>query len=310
VNLFAFGLGYSATHFVRRHRHRFETIAGTTTSPEKAAALRADGIEPLMFDGASADLGIASALTGADAVLVSIPPDAEGDPTLRYFAAAIAAVPRLAWIGYLSTVGVYGDHGGGFVDEDTPARPVSARSRERLAAENAWLDLGGRSGKPVHVFRLAGIYGPGRNALAQLRAGTARRIGKPGQVFNRIHVEDIAAVLAASIARPRAGAVYNLADDEPAPPLDVVAYAAGLAGIAPPTTVAYAEARLTGMAASFWGECKRVSNRRIKDELGVALSYPSYREGLAALHAAGEGGVPVRRRDGSRPARNGRCSAG
>ena len=289
MNLFAFGVGYSAAHFVRRYRGRFEKIAGTTTSPEKVAALRADGMETFVFDGTSADPGIARALTGADALLVSIPPDAEGDPTLRHFAAAIAAAPRLAWIGYLSTVGVYGDHGGGFVDEDTPARPVSARSRERLAAENAWLELGVRAGKPVHVFRLAGIYGPGRNALAQLAAGTARRIVKPGQVFNRIHVEDIAAVLAASIARPNAGAVYNLADDEPAPPQDVIAYAACLAGVAPPPAVADAEARLTGMAASFWGECKRVSNRRIKDELGVALSYPSYREGLAALHAAGEG---------------------
>ncbi|MFL4987209.1 MAG: SDR family oxidoreductase [Microvirga sp.] len=289
MNLFAFGVGYSAAHFVRRYRHRFETIAGTVTSDGKTAALRADGIEPLIFDGASADPGIARALTGADALLVSIPPDAEGDPTLRHFAAAIAAAPRLAWIGYLSTVGVYGDHGGGFVDEDTPPQPLGARSRQRLEAEEAWLDLGAGAGKPVHVFRLAGIYGPDRNALAQLAAGTARRIVKPGQVFNRVHVEDVAAVLAASIARPRAGAVYNVADDEPAPPQDVVAYAAGLAGIAPPPAVAYAEARLTGVAASFWGECKRVSNRRIKDELGVALSYPSYREGLAALHAAGEG---------------------
>jgi nucleoside-diphosphate-sugar epimerase len=289
VNLFAFGVGYSAAHFVRRYRDRFGKIAGTTTLPEKAAALRADGIEPFMFDGASTEPGIARALTGADAVLVSIPPDSGGDPTVRHFAAAIAAAPRLAWIGYLSTVGVYGDHGGGFVDDDTPPQPLGARSRRRLEAEEAWLDLGARSGKSVHVFRLAGIYGPGRNALAQLAAGTARRIVKPGQVFNRIHVDDIAGVLAASIARPRVGAVYNVADDEPAPPQDVVAYAAGLAGIAPPPAVAYAEARLTGMAASFWGECKRVSNRRIKDELGVALSYPSYREGLAALHAAGEG---------------------
>jgi nucleoside-diphosphate-sugar epimerase len=289
VNLFAFGVGYSAAHFVRRYRDRFGKIAGTTTLPEKAAALRADGIEPFMFDGASTEPGIARALTGADAVLVSIPPDSGGDPTVRHFAAAIAAAPRLAWIGYLSTVGVYGDHGGGFVDDDTPPQPLGARSRRRLEAEEAWLDLGARSGKSVHVFRLAGIYGPGRNALAQLAAGTARRIVKPGQVFNRIHVDDIAGVLAASIARPRVGAVYNVADDEPAPPQDVVAYAAGLAGIAPPPAVAYAEARLTGMAASFWSECKRVSNRRIKDELGVALSYPSYREGLAALHAAGEG---------------------
>jgi nucleoside-diphosphate-sugar epimerase len=292
VNLFAFGLGYSATHFVQRYRDRFQGLAGTVTSDGKAAALHAEGIETFVFDDARADPRIAGALARADALLISIPPDARGDPMLRHFAAAIAAAPRLAWIGYLSTVGVYGDHGGGWVDEDTLPRPIGARSRQRLSAEQAWLELGARAGKPVHIFRLAGIYGPGRNALAQLAAGTARRIVKSGQVFNRIHVEDIAAVLAASIARPRVGGVYNLVDDEPAPPQDVVAHAAGLAGIEPPPAVPFAEAQLTGMAASFRGECKRVANRRMKDELGVALSYPSYREGLAALHAAGEGSRP------------------
>jgi nucleoside-diphosphate-sugar epimerase len=289
LNLFAFGLGYSAAHFVRRHRDRFEGIAGTVTSQEKAAALRAEGIEAFVFDGGSADPRIADILAGAGALLASVPPDEGGDPALRRFEKEIAAAPRLAWIGYLSTVGVYGDHAGAWVDEGTPARPLGARSRQRLAAEEAWLALGARSGKAVQVFRLAGIYGPGRNALAQLAAGTARRIVKSGQVFNRIHVDDIAAVLMASIARPNPGAVYNLADDEPAPPQEIVAHAARLAGVAPPPEIPFEEARLGPMAASFWDECKRVSNRRIKDELGVALTYPTYREGLAALRAAGEG---------------------
>jgi nucleoside-diphosphate-sugar epimerase len=184
---------------------------------------------------------------------------------------------------------VYGDHGGAWVDETTPPKPVSRRSRERLAAEEAWLDLGARTGKAVHIFRIAGIYGPGRNALRNLADGTARRIVKPGQVFNRIHADDIAAVLMASIARPRAGAIYNLADDEPAPASDVVAFAAGLAGVPPPREIPFEAAALGPMAASFYGESKRVANGRIKEDLGVRLRYPSYREGLTALRAAGEG---------------------
>jgi nucleoside-diphosphate-sugar epimerase len=289
VNLFAFGLGYSALHFVRRYHDRFAEIAGTVTCEEKAAALRTEGIEAFVFDGKAADPAVAAALGRADTLLVSVPPDAGCDPALASFGEAVAAAPRLAWIGYLSTVGVYGDHGGGWVDEDTPARPADGRSRQRLEAENAWLALGARAGKAVQIFRLAGIYGPGRNALSQLAAGTARRIVKPGQVFNRIHVDDIAAVLMASIARPSPGAVYNLADDEPAPAADVVAHAARLAGVPVPPEIPFEEARLSPMAASFWAECKRVSNRRIKDGLGVTLRYPSYREGLAALRKAGEG---------------------
>jgi nucleoside-diphosphate-sugar epimerase len=289
LNPFVFGLGYSALHFVRRYRDRFGMIAGTATSAEKAAALRAEGIAAFVFDGEAADPQIANALARADVLLVSVPPDAGGDPVLRHFGEAAVAAHCLAWIGYLSTVGIYGDHAGGWVDEDTPARPADGRSRQRLEAENAWLALGADSGKAVQVFRLAGIYGPGRNALAQLAAGTARRIVKAGQVFNRIHVDDIAAALMASIARPSPGAVYNLADDEPATAADVVAHAARLAGVPPPPEIPFAEARLSPMAASFWAECKRVANRRIKDELGVALAYPTYREGLAALRAAGEG---------------------
>ena len=289
MNLFAFGLGYSALHLARSHRNRFARIAGTVTSRGKAERLAAEGISALVFAPEGADPAIESEIAAADALLVSIAPDENGDPVLARFADAVAAAPRLKWIGYLSTIGVYGDRGGGWVDETTPPEPVSARSRERLAAEHAWLALGARSGRPVHVFRLAGIYGPGRNALRNLADGTAKRIVKPGQVFNRIHVDDIAAVLIASLARPRAGATYNLADDEPAPAPDVVAYAAALAGVPSPPEIPFAEAALGPMAASFYGESKRVANRLIKDELGVRLRHPTYREGLKALRAAGEG---------------------
>jgi len=220
---------------------------------------------------------------------MSVPPEAEGDPALLRFGAAVAGSPRIASIGYLSTTGVYGDHGGAWIDETTPAHPISARSRERLAAEEAWLTLGRETGKAVRVFRLSGIYGPGRNALATLAAGGAKRVVKPGQVFNRIHVADIATTLMASIERPRPGAVYNLADDEPAPPQDVLAFAAALAGVPPPPEMPFEEAGLSSMAASFYAENKRVRNRLIKDELGVWLRFPTFREGLRALREAGEG---------------------
>jgi nucleoside-diphosphate-sugar epimerase len=290
VKLFVFGLGYSAIYFARTYRHRFSYIAGTVTSQEKADALAREDIDARVFTPPERiDPASESDLRATDALVVSIPPDEEGDPVLARFAGAIESAPRLSWIGYLSTIGVYGDHRGGWVDETTPANPVSERSRERLAAERAWLGLGARCGKAVHIFRIAGIYGPGRNALRQLADGTAKRIIKPGQVFNRIHVEDIAAVLMASIEHPRGGAIYNVADDEPAPASDVVAHAAQLAGVPPPPEVSFEDAHLSPMAASFYGESKRASNRLIKDELGVRLRYPTYREGLKALRAAGEG---------------------
>jgi nucleoside-diphosphate-sugar epimerase len=289
VRLFVFGFGYSASHFVRTCRDRFTGIGGTVTSQDKVGTLAAEGIQARIFSPERADPEIGDLLQAADALLVSIPPDETGEPVLSRFGDAIAAASRLSWIGYLSTVGVYGDHGGGWVDETTPPSPVSRRSRERVAAETGWLDLGAPAGKAVHVFRLAGIYGPGRNALKNIVDGTAKRIFKPGQVFNRIHVDDIAAVLLASIDKPRAGAIYNLADDEPAPGSDVVAYAAGLAGVPPPAEIPFEAAALGPMAASFYGESKRVANRLIKDELGVRLRYPTYREGLTALRAAGEG---------------------
>jgi nucleoside-diphosphate-sugar epimerase len=283
VNLFAFGLGYSAVHFIQLYRQRFASVAGTVTSREKADALAQNGIAARIFSLEEADPEIKSDLDSTDVLLVSVPPDETGDPVVARFAHAVANALRLSWIVYLSTVGVYGDHKGGWVDDMTPPNPVNERSHERLAAENAWRDLGVHAGKAVHIFRIAGIYGPGRNALQQLAAGTARRIVKPGQVFNRIHVDDIAAALMASIERPHAGAIYNLADDEPAPAPDVIAYAAELMGMPPPPEIPVEEAELGPMAASFYGESKRVSNRRIRDELGVRLRHPTYRDGLKAL---------------------------
>jgi nucleoside-diphosphate-sugar epimerase len=203
------------------------------------------------------------------------------------FGDALARAPHLASIVYLSTVGVYGDHGGGWVDEDTPPVPLSARSRERLAAEQAWQALGARAAKPVAILRLAGIYGPGQNALVQLANGTAKRIDKPGQVFNRIHVADIAQAIDAAFAH-KADGVFNVSDDEPTPSGDPVVLAAALAGATPPPAIAYAEAEaaMSPMARSFYAECKRVRNDKLKRVLGVTLRYPTYREGLQA-EAAG-----------------------
>jgi len=198
----------------------------------------------------------------------------------------IASRRELAWIGYLSTTGVYGDRQGGWVDEESALRPTGERGRRRVAAEAGWRALGQRAGLPAHVFRLAGIYGPGRSAFDALRAGRAQRIEKPGHVFSRIHVADIVQVLHASMARPRAGAIYNLCDDDPAAPADVIAHAAALLGVAPPPIVPFAEAKLSEMARSFYDDNKRVRNDRIKQELGVRLTYPDYRAGLAAILAA------------------------
>jgi nucleoside-diphosphate-sugar epimerase len=217
-------------------------------------------------------------------ILVSVPPDVLGDPVLRCCSEAlIARAPELAWVGYLSTTGVYGDHGGGWVDEDTPRAPLSARARARAAAEDGWLALHCDHGLPVQVFRLAGIYGPGRNQIEAVLNGTARRIVKRNQVFSRIHVADIVGVLEASMAKPDPGRIYNVADDEPAAPEDVVAFAAELVGRPAPPETAFENATLSPMARSFYGESKRVSNRRIKQELGYRLRFPTYREGLRAL---------------------------
>ncbi|MBN9668806.1 SDR family oxidoreductase [Roseibium aggregatum] len=285
MRLFVFGVGYSAKAIVEEVRGRFDWIGGTTRSPEKAEALKAMGVEPFVFDGQNANGSIKEALRSATHVLLSIAPGEAGDPVLLLHGKDIAAA-RPVWTGYLSTVGVYGDHDGAWVDEETPLRPVSKRSVQRVAAEKAWMDFSEARGLPVQIFRLSGIYGPGRNGLEKLRAGTARRLVKPGQVFNRIHVDDIAGAVAAAMDTPSTR-IFNVTDDEPAPPQDVVAFGAGLLGIAPPPEIPFETADLTPMARSFYGENKRVSNRRLKDELGYAFRYPDYRVALKALAESG-----------------------
>jgi nucleoside-diphosphate-sugar epimerase len=282
--LFCFGLGYSARALGRHLAESGTRLAGTCREAAKAAAFRESGIAATVFDREH-DLA-EGALDGVTHILVSVPPDAAGDPVAERQGAALAALPGLAWVGYLSTTGVYGDRGGAWVDEDAALVPSGERGRRRVAAEAQWQDLWRRTGVPVHIFRLAGIYGPGRSAFDTLRAGTAQRIDKPGQVFSRIHVGDLAQVLAASIARPNPGAVYNVADDEPAAPADVVAHAALLLGRAPPPLVPFAAASLSPMARSFYDDNKRVANGRIRRELGISLRYPDYRAGLAAILAA------------------------
>jgi nucleoside-diphosphate-sugar epimerase len=293
--LFCFGLGYSASHYIHEFGGRFDRIAGSVTTRQKAAAVAAAGagghkVEAFVFDGTNPAPEITAALTDAAALLVSVPPDENSDPVLRHFASTIAGAPQLRSIVYLSTIGVYGDHGGAWIDEETPATPISERSRARLAAEQQWQALGARAGKPVAILRLSGIYGPGQSALTQLRRGIAKRIDKPGQVFNRIHVADIAQVIDACFAGRERG-IFNVADDEPTPPGMPVVFAAELLDITPPPEIPFAEAAKTmsPMALSFYAESKRVRNRKIKVDLRIPLRYSTYREGLQALYAAGEG---------------------
>lgn len=279
--LLSFGHGYSAQALARRLLPLGWTIYGTTRSPDKADALRATGITPLLFPGADVE----QALAQASHILISAGPTEEGDPVLRHLRDQIATrAAQFAWVGYLSTTGVYGDHQGGWVDEGAPLTPSTRRGQWRKDAEEAWQAI---DELPLHIFRLAGIYGPGRGPFSKVRNGTARRIIKDGQVFSRIHVDDIAQTLHASIDRPNPGAAYNLCDDDPAPPQDVIAHAAELLGLPIPPAVPFDQAELTPMARSFYAESKRVRNDRIKDELGVQLIYPDYRAGLQALLAAG-----------------------
>jgi nucleoside-diphosphate-sugar epimerase len=285
--LICFGLGYSAQHFVENFGQKFDRIVGTVRSAERAAGLNAHPsgrLTVLIFDGGSATPGLGGAIAEADAALISVPPDENGDPVLRTCGDALAHAQRLRAIVYLSTIGVYGDRGGAWVDEATPPQPGAARSRERLAAERAWLDFGARQNIAVAILRLAGIYGPGQNALAQIASGKARRIVKPGQVFNRIHVGDIAQAIDAALTR-RASGIFNVADDEPTPPADPIVFAAQLMGVAPPPEIPFAQAAptMSPLALSFWQECRRVKNDKLKRELGVDLRYPTYREGLRAL---------------------------
>jgi len=272
---FLFGLGFSGRVIARALMAAGWRVAGTTRSGE---AVDLPGVEVFPFDR---DHPLPDgALDGVTAVLSSVPPDDRGDPVLDIAGAALAALP-LSWAGYLSTTGVYGDRDGGWVDEESELRPTLDRSRRRAEAEAAW-----RAGPlPTHVFRLAGIYGPGRSAIDTVREGRARCVVKPGQVFSRIHVDDIAGCVLASLARPRPGAIYNVCDDDAAPPQTVIAHACALLGMAAPPDIPWEQARatLSPMALSFYADNKRVSNRRIKEELGLVLRHPTYREGLAAI---------------------------
>lgn len=274
--LLCFGYGYSARALAKRLIPAGWRIIGTYRREEAVALIEAEGAEPVAVDRVDP--------AQATHILISVPPGSDGDPVLNAFGAAMSGT-GLVWLGYLSTTGVYGDTSGGEVNETSPLNPTSDRSARRVEAEAGWLSL---EGVPAHIFRLAGIYGPGRSALDQIQAGRARRIGKPGFAFSRIHVEDVAGVLAASIAAPSPGAVYNVCDNEPAPQADVIAHGCELLGVDASPLIPYEEAQrdMTEMARSFWRDNRRVSNARIRTELGYALKYPTYREGLRAIHMA------------------------
>ncbi len=278
--LLSFGHGYSAQVLGRHLIPLGWRVIGTSRDPENLPAISAQGATTIHWPGDD----ISSPLANATHLLISVAPNADGDPVLNALRREITTIaPQLKWVGYLSTIGVYGNHNGAWVNEDTPLTPATNRGKLRVKAEAEWQKLAADTGLPLHIFRLAGIYGPGRGPFAKVRKGTARRIVKPNQLFSRIHVEDIAAVLAASIAQPNLGRIYNVCDDNPAPPQDVIAYAAELLGLPTPPTEDFATAKMTDMARSFYAESKSVSNARIKSELGVALKYPTYQVGLQAL---------------------------
>jgi len=279
-HLISFGHGYSAQALAKLLPREGWHITATTRTAEKAERLAAPGIGPVIWPGM--DLG--PALSNATHLLISAAPGPDGDPVLAALEEQIAQNgTHFEWVGYLSTTGVYGDHGGAWVDEETPLSPSTKRGEARVKAEAAWQKLADRAGLPLHIFRLAGIYGPGRGPFSKVRAGTARRIIKKNQLFSRIHVADIAQVLEASIRQPRPGAIYNLCDNDPAPPEDVIAYAAELLDLPIPPAVPFEQADMTPMARSFYAESKKVRNTLIKSELGVELLYPDYRTGLQAL---------------------------
>ncbi|GAW35387.1 NAD dependent epimerase/dehydratase family protein [Roseovarius sp. A-2] len=277
--LFSFGHGYCARALAARLLPQGWRIYGTTRDADKAEVLRAEGVIPVLWDGDD----LTAALHEATHLLSSAGPSEAGDPVLARWREEIAAIAQhLTWAGYLSTTGVYGDHQGGWVNEDTPLTPSTKRGQLRVKAEAEWQAI---PGLPLHIFRLAGIYGPGRGPFEKVRQGNARRIIKSGQVFSRIHVDDIAQALEASFTSPSPGSAYNICDDDPAPPQDVIAHAAELLGVAVPEAIPFEDAEMSPMARSFYAESKRVSNRRIKEDLGLRLIHPDYRHGLRALLA-------------------------
>lgn len=278
--LLVFGYGYTARVIGQQLKNEGWRVIGTTRSEDKAAAMASDGIEPVMWPNAD----ISDALADATHILLSAAPSEDGDPVLHLLGDKFRNnASRYKWVGYLSTTAVYGDRDGGWVDENSDLSPATRRGQLRVNAEQSWLDLGVETDLPVHIFRLAGIYGPGRGPFAKVRAGTARRIIKKGQVFSRTHVEDIAQVLRASINQPNAGAVYNVCDNDPAPPQEVIAEAARMLDLPLPEAEDFETAVMTPMARSFYAESKKVSNRRILEELGITLKYPDYHSGLKAL---------------------------
>ncbi|MCR9137172.1 MAG: SDR family oxidoreductase [Alphaproteobacteria bacterium] len=288
MRLFISGAGYSGRTIARELGGQASTIIGTTRTTERFSALTSDGIQPLLFDGIEPTHAVRQALRETTHLLQSIAPGEAGDPLLRLIGEAVSDwMPHLQWVGYLSTVGVYGDHQGNWVDEETVCRPVSKRSRWRDAAERSWITLAEQTGLPIALLRLSGIYGPGRNALIRLQSGTARRLIKPGQVFNRIHVDDIAGATA-HLAAKQANGIWNVTDNEPAPPQDVIAFGSQLMGVTPPPEIDFETADLTPMARSFYGENKRVSNAKLRAS-GYDLRYPDYRAALTALWESGEG---------------------
>ncbi|MFZ2100853.1 MAG: SDR family oxidoreductase, partial [Oricola sp.] len=272
MKAFIFGAGYSGRAYGRLLAQRAVPVSGTTRTAGKAEALRADGIEPFLFDGGKASDDLLEALRDATHLIVSIGPESKGDPVVNALRAGVAALPKLEWIGYLSTVGVYGDHGGEWVTEETACRPVSQRSVQRLAAETSWQIFADMISAPLAILRLSGIYGPGRNAFVNLENGSAKRLIKTGQVFNRIHVDDIARALE-FLGERRAAGIYNITDDEPSPPQDVVEYAASLMKVDPPPQIDFDTATISPMARSFYGENKRVSNAKVK-LAGFDFVYP------------------------------------
>ncbi|WP_419907846.1 NAD-dependent epimerase/dehydratase family protein [Hoeflea sp.] len=287
MRLMILGAGYSGRAIAAELSGKAEWIGGTTRSADNFPALKPLGIEPFLFDGQALSAELGDAMRGVTHLVQSAAPDADGDPLLRLAGLRLdRMMPDLEWVGYLSTVGVYGDHQGAWVDEETKCRPVSQRSQDRLVAENDWQGFSQRTGVPVAIIRLSGIYGPGRNAFVNIKRGRARRLVKPGQVFNRIHVADIAGATAHLIAE-QAGGVWNVTDDLPAPPQDVVAYACELMGVEPPPEIDFDTADLSPMARSFYGECKRVSNRKLKDS-GYAFRFPDYQRALETLWRDGD----------------------
>jgi nucleoside-diphosphate-sugar epimerase len=284
MNAFFFGLGFSSTYAAQALRNGSQTvsISGTVRTADKAQMLALGGIAGHVFDGTAPGPTLGPDLRAASRVVLSIAPGDDGDPALLHHRADFDAATDLEWLCYYSTVGVYGDFGGAWIDESAPLVPRNARSDRRVLAEQAWRDYAAQRGVPLTILRLAGIYGPGRSTFDKLRDGTARRVIKPGQVFNRIHVEDIGRVTALA-AQVRLDGTFNLADDEPAPPQDLVTHAAAMMGQAPPPEIPFETAEFTPMQRSFYADNKRVSNAAIKRALGIELLFPTYREGLASI---------------------------